>query len=180
MTNKNNLIIYSIGFGILIVLVSLLIINQNNGSAGLTTSNSAELTTNGSAGFLAAIESNFDFGTISMRNGKVSYKFEIKNDGTEPLTINKIYTSCMCTTVTMTDSTGKNYGIFGMPGHGGAASRTNVKLDAGKSLMAEAVFDPAAHGPSGVGLAQRTVYFETDSIKSPTLELNFTATVINK
>lgn len=179
MTNKNNLIIYSIGIGIFIVLISLFIINKN-GSALLTTSGSTESVTNGSAGFLAAIENNFDFGTISMRNGKVSHKFEIKNDGTEPLTINKIYTSCMCTTVTIMDSSGKNYGIFGMPGHGGAASRANIKLDAGKLLVADAVFDPAAHGPSGVGLAQRTVYLETDSTKSPSLELNFTATVINK
>lgn len=172
MTNKNNLIIYSIGVGIFIVLISLFIINKNN--------NSAQSVAGNSEGLLAAVENNFDFGTISMRNGKVSHEFEIKNDGTESLTINKIYTSCMCTTVTMTDSAGKNYGIFGMPGHGGAASRANIKLDAGKSLMAEAVFDPAAHGPSGVGLAQRTVYLETDSTKSPSLELNFTATVINK
>lgn len=173
MTNKNNLIIYSIGIGILIVLISLFVINKNNNS----TQNLAAVS---SAGFLAAVENDFDFGTISMRNGKVSHKFEIKNDGTEPLTINKIYTSCMCTTVTIMDSAGKNYGIFGMPGHGGAASRANIKLDVGKSLTAEAVFDPAAHGPSGVGLAQRTIYLETDSATSPSLELNFTATVINK
>ena len=163
-------------------MVSLLIINQNKNSdsTNIAAGGLALSQSKGSAGLLAMAESNWDFGTISMKNGKVSHEFEIKNDGTEPLTINKIYTSCMCTTVTMTDNTGKNYGIFGMPGHGGAASRANIKLGVGESLTAKTIFDPAAHGPSGVGLAQRTVYFETNSTKSPSSEFNFTATVINK
>ena len=44
-------------------------------------------------------------------------------------------------------------------------------------MMLEAVFDPAAHGPSGVGLAQRYVYLETNSAKSPKLEISFQAMV---
>ena len=174
MTNKNNLIIYSIGAGLLIILASLLIINKNKSS------DSAELTANVSAGFFTVTENDWDFGTISMRTGNVSHKFEVKNEGTEPLTINKVYTSCMCTNAKITDGMGKNYGTFGMPGHGGGASRTNVQVGAGESITVEAIFDPAAHGPSGVGLAQRTVYLETNSNKTSSLELNFVATVINK
>lgn len=174
MINKNNLIIYSIGIGIFIILVSLLIVNQNKNG------NSVELAASSSVGLLAAAESNWDFGTISMKNGDVSHKFEIKNEGTEPLIINKVYTSCMCTSAKIIDSAGKNYGVFSMPGHGGGASRTDIQVGVGESMIVEAVFNPAAHGPSGVGLAQRTIYLETNSTKSPSLELNFTATVINK
>ena len=128
-----------------------------------------------SASAIAVSHTTFDFGTISMKDGNVSHEFELKNEGTEPLTIEKVSTSCMCTTAFLIDSSGKKYGGFGMPGHGTA--RADVEIGPGETLILEAVFDPAAHGPSGVGLAQRFIYLETNSSKSPKLELSFNATV---
>jgi len=126
---------------------------------------------------LSAAEKSFDFQTIAMKDGKVTHDFEVKNEGTEPVIINKVYTSCMCTTTYIVDASGKKYGAFGMPGH--TSSGTSIAVEPGQSATVEAVFDPAAHGPSGVGLAQRSVYIETNSTKSPKMEFNFQAMVTN-
>jgi len=129
-----------------------------------------------SLGSLSAEETFFDFGEITMANGKVNHSFEVKNNGTEPLRINKVYTSCMCTTASIIDSLGKKRGIFGMPGH--APSKADIKVGVGETVKIEAIFDPNAHGPSGVGLMERSVYIETNSSESPQLELSFRAVVM--
>lgn len=52
----------------------------------------------------------FDFGEILEKDGKVSHTFVVKNEGTVPLVISKVTTSCGCTTSDWTKepiSTGK-------------------------------------------------------------------------
>ncbi len=132
-----------------------------------------------SASLLSAPENSFDFGTIAMKDGNVSKIFELKNDGAETIVINKIYTSCMCTVAKITDAKGGTSGPYGMPGHGGGISKASIEVGAGETVKVEAIFNPAAHGPSGVGLANRTVFLETNSSQTPKVELNFTATVTN-
>lgn len=111
-------------------------------------------------GGLAAEEENFDFGKISMAAGNVRHAFKIKNAGAEPVTVNKIYTSCMCTAATLKTAAGE-WGPFGMPGHG-FTPKLNIKLASGEETELEAVFDPAAHGPAGVGPIERVIYLDTD------------------
>ncbi len=132
-----------------------------------------------SASVLGILENDFDFGTISMKDGDVSKVFELENRGTESIFINKVYTSCMCTVAKITTAKGETSGPYGMPGHGGGVSKSNVVIGAGEMVRVEAIFNPAAHGPSGVGLANRTVFIETNSTQTPKVELNFTATVTN-
>lgn len=127
------------------------------------------------ASVIASTEDFFDFGTINMRDGKVSRVFTVQNDGAETMVIQSAYTSCMCTEALLIDSGGKEYGPFGMPGH--TSPRTNITIGAGKSVSVKAVFDPAAHGPSGVGLAERSIYLETNSAEKPRVELKFRAVV---
>lgn len=135
----------------------------------------ASVATNG-ASVLAATEDFFDFGTINMRDGKVSRVFIVQNDGAGTMVIQSAYTSCMCTEAYITDAAGKQHGPFGMPGH--TSPRTNITVAAGESVSVEAVFDPAAHGPSGVGLAERSIYLETNSAEKPRVELKFRAVVV--
>jgi len=165
---KQNILIF--GGIIVFVLVGFLLLN--GGGKGPSSSVS-------SASILSALETNFDFGSIAMKDGKVAHKFPVKNSGAEPLVIEKVYTSCMCTVANIIDGKGKTYGAFGMPGHGGGISTADIEVGAGETVMVEAIFDPAAHGPSGVGLADRVVYLETNSTQSPKIELNFSATVTN-
>ena len=130
-----------------------------------------------SEGELSVLENDFDFGEISMKGGTVSRKFEIINNGEESVRIEKIYTSCACTTAYIDDSSGKRMGKFGMPGHKGLRSDAGVEVGAGESVFVEAVYDPAFHGPSAVGFIQRSVYIETNSKLKPKLELKFQAMV---
>ena len=117
-------------------------------------------------GSLSAERDSFDFGAVSMAKGKVSHQFKIKNIGAGPVIITRVYTSCMCTEATL--KTAKvSKGPFGMPGHGGGNSYANMTLEPGEEIMVEAMVDPAAHGPQGVGPAKKVVYIETDSSDTP-------------
>ncbi len=108
---------------------------------------------------LTATEAMFDFGTISMEKGKVIHDFAVKNETGEAITIKNISTSCMCTAATFVVG-GKTYGPFGMPGHGGGSTATNVTLNPGDSGTLQAIYDPNAHGPAGVGTIDRYIYLD--------------------
>ena len=115
----------------------------------------------------------FDFGRISMANGQVSHRYTIRNSGSTPLTITKMFTSCMCTTATLTTRSARK-GPFGMPGHGWLASVSET-LAPGEEAQVDVVFDPAAHGPAGVGPTARSVTVVNDA--GLALELRFNAMV---
>lgn len=129
----------------------------------------------GGSGVLVADEKYYDLGTVSMAKGKVSQAFKIKNTGTAPAVIKKVFTSCMCTTATLSTADGK-VGPFGMAGHT-AVPEINKTLAAGEEASVEAVFDPAAHGPSGTGKVRRVVYLEVEGSDKP-IELSFEANVV--
>lgn len=124
-------------------------------------------------GALATEENQYDFGTISMAAGNVTHNFVIKNSGETPLTLSKIYTSCMCTFAVLNIG-GQKKGPFGMPGHG-IVPGINETLAAGESATVEVTFNPKAHGPAGVGKIERVVYVE-NSAGDP-LELGIAAMV---
>lgn len=126
-----------------------------------------------SAGRLTAAEMKFSFGPISMARGKVTHRYPIRNAGAEPLTIRKMYTSCMCTTVALVKG-GKTSEAYGMPGHTPIPT-INVPLNPREEALVEVVFDPAAHGPAGVGPIERVVTIENSG--GQPLELEFAALV---
>jgi len=116
---------------------------------------------------------SFDFGRISMAQGKVSHRYSIQNTGEKPLSITKMFTSCMCTTATLITRSAQK-GPFGMPGHGWLPSISET-LAPGEAAQVDVVFDPAAHGPAGVGPTARTVTVVNDA--GLALELRFNALV---
>ena len=126
------------------------------------------------ANALASISPFFNFGKVSMAAGNVSRLYWIKNTSATPLTITKMYTSCMCTTATLITPAGSRMGPFGMPGHG-PAPRIDELLAPGETAQVEAVFDPAAHGPAGIGQTERIVTIENNG--GLPLELSFSAMV---
>lgn len=107
---------------------------------------------------LTSNETSYDFGTISMANGKVNKNFTLTNPPAKTVMIEKIYTSCMCTQASLIIN-GQKFGPFGMPGHG-LVPKVNKTLAAGESAKIEVVFDPNAHGPAGVGPIERVVFVE--------------------
>ncbi|TAL19277.1 DUF1573 domain-containing protein [Patescibacteria group bacterium] len=122
---------------------------------------------------LSATEGSYDFGSISMAKGKVTHVFKVKNIGDREVKINKLYTSCMCTSASLLTAGGKQ-GPFGMPGHA-AIPRIDTPLASGGEAEVEVVFDPAAHGPAGVGRIERKIMLENDG--GATLAIAISATV---
>ena len=122
---------------------------------------------------LVSLKPSVDLGTVSMAAGNVPFRYLIKNAAAEPLDINRISTSCMCTTATLVTASERK-GPFGMPGHG-RPNATKVRLAPGELANVEVVFDPAAHGPSGLGRIERTVTLQ--SVEAPPLELRMVVMV---
>lgn len=118
---------------------------------------------------LVASEQGYDFGEISMSKGTVEHTFTVVNSDSEPVEIKKIYTSCMCTQATLVYQ-GQTKGPFGMPGHGPLAP-VKESIAPGESAEIIVVFDPAAHGPAGVGLIERAVFLETAQGGKLTLDI---------
>jgi hypothetical protein len=121
---------------------------------------------------LVASEPFFDFGNISMAAGKVSRRHTIRNTAASPVTITRVYTSCMCTDATLITPSGRK-GPFGMPGHGPLPS-ISESVPPGGTVLVDVVFDPAAHGPAGIGLTERIVTIRTGASQ---LDLRFRANV---
>jgi|SRR3989344_1546699 len=165
--NQTKGIALSIG-GALLLIGGLAFLGRPTGSG-----TAATVVPPGTPSTLAAAEQSFDFGSVSMAAGKVTHRFAVKNSGTEPITVTKMYTSCMCTTASFS-KVGTTYGPYGMPGHGFIPTM-NAVLSPGEEAEVEAVFDPAAHGPAGVGRIERVITLE-NSAGLP-LDLGFSATV---
>ena len=124
-------------------------------------------------GQLTVAESFYDFGSVSMAKGLVTHKFTLTNAGSVPATVTKMYTSCMCTKAKLTVAD-QSWGPIGMPDHT-AMPNLSVQIEPGQTAEVEAVFDPAAHGPAGVGVIERQVTLELNG-QSP-LQLSFKAVV---
>ena len=166
MRNKKNIIIISFAVLAGVLVGYYFTFNQGEQTAGPS-----------QTGSLIAKEAFYDFGEILMQNGKVEHNFEIQNTSQSPVKIEKIYTSCMCTEAFL-EINGKEKGPFGMPGHAGA-SRANITVNGGETAVLKVVFDPAAHGPAGIGLMERTAYIETDSEETPQTQIDIRAVVNN-
>jgi len=116
-----------------------------------------------------ADETLFDFGTISMAAGKVTHDFKVKNTSAEPVITEKLYSSCMCTDAIFVQN-GKSSGPFGMPGHG-FTPPLKKSIASGEEVVISVTFDPAAHGPAGVGKIERVVRLETKDKGALELEI---------
>lgn len=123
-----------------------------------------------SNGVLSVEEQSFDFGDISMAAGPVTHRFMVQNTGADPVTINKMYTSCMCTTSVLQKGD-KKFGPYGMPGHG-FIPKMNAQVDPGEDVLVDVTFDPAAHGPAGVGSISRVVILENNAGENVELQIS--------
>lgn len=105
-------------------------------------------------GMLTAEETMYDFGEISMKNGKVSKVFKVTNLTENDINLKTIATSCMCTVAYIINGDSKE-GPFGMEGMGN--NKTDDVIKVGDSRDIEVIFDPNAHGPAGVGSIDRII-----------------------
>ena len=97
-----------------------------------------------------------DFGDIAQDGGMVSTTVMVKNEGGQPLEINRISTSCGCTTAEMDMS----------------------PLEPGLSRPLTISFDPMAH-PDQSGPITRAVYLQTSDPEQPEVEIEVIGNVIS-
>lgn len=118
-------------------------------------------------------EANYDWGEIKINGGNVEKVFLIKNTGVSLLKLSGVSTSCMCTTAQVIIN-GKGSPFFGMH----QKSSWVGEVPAGKEAELKIVFDPAFHGPSGVGAMTRQIEVETNDINNPKLEFVLKGNVV--
>lgn len=120
-------------------------------------------------------KTDHDWGTIGINDGKVSATYTIKNDGTEPLKIFNVVTSCACTTaqIKIGDTTSPEFGMH-------TKSQYVSEIPPGKTAEVIATYDPAFHGPSGVGAISREITMETNDKSNPQLVFTAEANVVTE
>ena len=116
---------------------------------------------------------SFDWGTIDYGAGDAVAEFIINNPGPGTLSLAEVGTSCMCTTAQIIINDQKSP-YFGMH----AKSSWVGQVPAGGQAKLKVVFDPAFHGPQGVGPFTRQIVMKTNDPEHPKLEFNLTGTVI--
>src|SRR6266568_5015148 len=99
-------------------------------------------------------------GNISYGGGILYHSFPIQNTGTQDLKIANLATSCHCTKSFL--RIGKQDSpAFGMKGSSAPSNWTGI-LKPGEKGTIIAAFDPAFHGPQGIGQVDRIISFETN------------------
>lgn len=119
-------------------------------------------------------EKEYDAGTVSMAAGLVKHTYEIKNKGDGDLKINRIWTSCMCTTAHLKvgDKISSEFGMHSAPVF------WSQKIAPGETGYLGITFDPGFHGPQGTGPVIRTIYLSTSDPQNKKIEFRLSANVM--
>lgn len=124
---------------------------------------------------IQVLEKSFDFKEISYSGGVASHSYVIKNIGDSVLQVANLATSCMCTKSYVQTPSAVSPKAS-MKGMSKSSSWVGV-LKPGESGEIVAEFDPAFHGPQGVGPISRNISFETNDPDNPYVELSFSGVV---
>jgi hypothetical protein len=118
---------------------------------------------------------SMDIGQVPYGGGKVTKSFDVKNTSDKTIKLRKITTSCMCTTAKFLVG-GKESKFYGMEMNGDLNPLIDVDFPAGATGKVIFEFDPAAHGPQGIGSFERVVTLFFDSGYK---DFEFNGTVVN-
>lgn len=119
-------------------------------------------------------QKRYNAGTVSMANGLVKHTYEIKNIGDGDLEIERIWTSCHCTTARLRvgDKESPKFGMNNNPVF------WSQKIAPNEVGQLEVIFDPAFHGPQGTGPVVRVVYLSTNDKQNVKAEVRLSANVV--
>ncbi len=119
---------------------------------------------------------NYDLGNVELSGGLVTKEYEVKNDTDQPMKLQKLVTSCMCTQAKVSVGDRESR-FFGMEHPGDRNPSINYEIPSGETAKVTVNFDPAAHGPQGVGPFDRVVTL-TFSEPAGVKQLTFNGTVV--
>ena len=136
------------------------------------------LSANSQIAGLVANPEFFDLGQVPINGGIVTKEYEVKNATDKKMKLRKIATSCMCTTASIKIGE-KETKYFGMEMHTDKNPVLNMEVNSGEIARVTVKFDPAAHGPEGVGPFDRIVWLY---FSDPTgvKELKFSGKVVSQ
>lgn len=119
----------------------------------------------------------FDFGDVSQKGGIVTTFFELKNEGERDLTIDRLDSSCGCTSASIVFE-GKEGPRFAMPGHGVKNPEDwKLTIPAEKNAQLKVYYDPDVHKDFRGAAIREISVFSNDPIdfeKKVKIELNQT------
>ncbi len=118
----------------------------------------------------------YDLGNVDINGGLVTKEYEIKNETDQTMKIKKIVTTCMCTEAKVSVGD-KESRFFGMEHPGDRNPPLNYEIPPGGVAKVTTTFDPAAHGPQGIGPFDRVVIL-TFSEPAGIINLTFNGTVV--
>lgn len=106
---------------------------------------------------ITAVEVKKDLGTISLKKGIVTTEFVVKNEGKSDLVVDKLSSSCGCTSASIVYQ-GKEGPRFYMAGHGQDAPDPSWKISIapGDEATVKVYYDPTVH-PDLTGAVTREV-----------------------
>jgi hypothetical protein len=119
----------------------------------------------------------YDLSDVPINGGIVTKEYEVANTTREVLKLKKIATSCMCTEARVIADSGETK-FFGMEHATDKNPPVNLEIAPGETVKVIVNFDPAAHGPQGVGPFERSVWL-TFSDPAGLKELKFFGKVIS-
>lgn len=161
--NDKKLIFWIIAVTCIILFGGIFLVSQSNPPA-VTASVNAKVTVD---------NKEFNWGKIPLNGGNVEKTFTIINSGKDSLTLANVRTSCHCTKARLSIDN-KTSPDFGM----GNISSWIGEVKPGSDARLTVVFDPAYHGPAGVGPITRYVSVNTNDKSKPELVFTLTGTVI--
>lgn len=157
-------------FTIIIVLATLLILGGGvyfalnvGGKAVVEENSKAEVSVE---------NTSHDWGEIGINNGNAEAEFEIKNSGNGDLKLFNVATSCACTTAQLFYEEEASP-VYGM--HTSSSYVMNIPPE--KSARLKVIFDPAFHGPSGVGPITRQINIQTNDSDNEEISFMLSANV---
>lgn len=156
--NKEGKIILAVLVGMILLIGGLALVMTKSSSGG----GGDKFIQNVEAGEVTASPSGIlNLGQVAYGGGIVSKSFDIKNTSDKSIKLRKITTSCMCTTAKVKIGS-KETKLYGMEMNGDLNPLIDYDLPAGEVAQVIFDFDPAAHGPQGVGAFDRviTVFFD--------------------
>lgn len=145
---------------------------MGGGVVFISSSQAPQVTASQNAKAYTISPTSADWGQIPMDKGNVTKEFSLKNTGTDTLKLFNIKTSCHCTKAHVTVGSDESPD-FGMDSY----SSWTGEVPPGKEAKLTVIFDPAYHGPSGVGPINRFVSVETNDKTNPKLTFTVTGTV---
>lgn len=117
----------------------------------------------------------YDFGEVSQKKGKVTTLFDLKNEGKSDLVINKLDTSCGCTSVSIVYQ-GVEGPLFAMAGHGiENPTDWQVVIPSGEEASLKVYYDPDVHKDFRGPATREISVFSNDPVefeKKVKIELN--------